>query len=157
MKKIRKYIYSFLTFAIITIIFISPNIDPLKIFAQIVTSPIPNSVSNIKVNCYKDRRNNQRYILQFSIDEKDLMKIVSIRQFQEVGYFVYDNDYIFLGDIIGDKENVVYMIDLYERRPPKWFKLETWHKVKVYATVDDTISFSWSQLLGQPPFYEIYR
>ena len=114
------------------------QIEPAKVFAGYVLSPIPESVTDIKAD-QPSKFGGHTYTLRFNISREDLDLIVKSRPFQRVWNVEYSHGNL---SWYWGEQNVLGMrvyrygnsIPCYDyTREPRWFRPERWDNPEAYA------------------------
>lgn len=109
-----------------------PNI-PSVVFRRVLTIPIPDSVSDIKVDpIYAGF--DCTYVLSFNISEPDFNSILAQKRFKRVEYAGYDTGAIHLS--YGTFSHGTLSL-YYDRKPPLWFDLQTWISPQTYDRIKE--------------------
>ena len=127
-----------------------PILLPAEIFRDYILYPIPESVTNIRVDQPK-KYSGYRYILRFNIKKSDLGRLIDSGPLKRVWNVKYKNGCLdwawntLNGHTLNGVTITVY--DTKGSHEPEWFKLEQWDNPEAYAFVEDVNGCSNTKIL----------
>lgn len=112
------------------------------VFRKYVLKPIPESVSDIKVDT-KSTFSGYMHLIYFKINKTDVQLIIDSREFIKIKSVRYENNNLYFGDINEDDDTLqklkyfsyVRNLPLYPHSNkiiPEWFDVNSWENPQVY-------------------------
>ena len=122
----------------------APMPSPTEVFRQHILDPLPESVTNMKVDRPKDFM-GYRYTLRFDLNRADLSLLVDSLSLKRIWSVRYANGYLHWGwdrpgGLLGISKHSTTMTVYHSKgsRKPEWFGPELWDDPEAYALENES-------------------
>jgi len=119
---------------------------PTRLFRKLLVSPIPASIKGLKAfgssgwGCHE-------YVLKFDIADKDLVYLLALDHFREIGFAEYSGGLFTYGENRFRTFTFALFAEWHGQTVPPWFDLNEWESHRVYLTKEELVGYKRVRLI----------